>query len=956
LSSEALRKLRQMDKKVSFLDRREAPPSGPSDPRNQELAREVTLLRESVRTLALENEALQARLADLSASQDRMRDRIEQQAPQLQRLSTGHGQLQTSLSHMNQKVVQVEHRLTGLYESRIWRTLVAAGGALERIFTSRGKKHPPQRTPLRASAALTAPAALAEATPGFPFCLDEPMEGQLLYFHEVIVRGWALFPQGKGKIEAAIAGQPWFELPRGFARPDVAAEFPEHASSERSGFVLRHELGSLPPGLHALWLRLIPETGATEEIRRSIRLPDPADRPSSHEGGSQAPGDAMRIRIDSPRDRELVFRGAALSVSGWAVAQSEVARILIALDGGVPREATYGRMREDVASQYSVFPGASHAGFHWHADTLSLSPGRHGLWVQAISYAGNSAEAFVEFEVDAHTAYEVWADRTTAGPEELEEMRRLCLRWTDTPRISVITPVYRTSEAFLKQCIESVRRQAYPNWELILVDDGSRQAGLTAILEHYASLDPRIRVRQLSKNGGIAAATNAGLAWATGDYAGFLDHDDELSADALYHVAFALRENRSLDVLYSDEDKIDAAGQRSEGFFKPEWSPDLLGSMNYVCHFLVCRRSLLNRLSGMRPDLDGSQDYDLILRLSEHTNRIHRIPRVLYHWRTHSLSTASGEDQKPAASEAGRRALGEHLRRIGLKGRVEETKACRYRIHYELVRSGQVTVIIPTAGSPKFITAMDSLLSATTYRNFQIVVVDNSHGDEVIERVNRYRGGDVKITLLDHREVPFNFSKLCNDGAAATDSPYLVFLNDDTSIITPDWMENMLEYAQQPEVGAVGALLLFPDDSIQHAGVIMGTYGTAGHAFRAMAENAGPYYFGFSHVVRNCSAVTGACMMIRRNVFERFGGFDEINLPTCFQDTDLCLKIVEGGLRIVYTPFARLYHYESASKRVITGHRELTHMQTRWAEWIKNDPYYNPNLSKTSDSFELDLG
>ena len=570
--------------------------------------------------------------------------------------------------------------------------------------------------------------------------------------------------------------------------------------------------------------------------------------------------------------------------------------------------------------------------------------------------AGNTAEAFVEFDVDRHTAYEVWADRTTATPEELAEMRRQSLRWHDAPRISILTPVYRTSETFLKECVESVKRQAYPNWELILVDDGSRQPSLMALLEYYAGSDPRIRLRQLPRTSGISAATNAGLAWATGDFIGFLDHDDELSADALYHVVRALREDRALDVVYSDEDKIDAAGHRQEGFFKPEWSPDLLGSMNYVCHFLVARRTLVERVSGLRSEFDGSQDYDLVLRLSEHTDRIRRIPRVLYHWRKHADSTAMEEAQKPAAGEAGRRALTEHLQRCGVRGRVQETSVCRYRIHYDLAELGEVTIVIPTGGSPRFVHAMESLLSATSYRNFQVVVVDNSDGDDVIARVKCFRDRDVRITFVDHRNAPFNFSKLCNAGAAATNSPYLVFLNDDTSVITPDWIETMLEHGQQPKVGAVGALLLFPDDSIQHAGVVMGTYGTAGHAFRAMPENGGPYYYGFSHVVRNCSAVTGACMLVRRDVFERFGGFDEVNLPTCFQDTDFCLKLAESGLRIVYTPFARLYHYESATKRVITGHRELAHMHTRWSAWIQNDPFYNPNLSRVSDSFELDLG
>jgi len=943
-----------MEKKLSLLDRRDPSQSGSPDQRIQDYDRETTLLRESLRTLAFENEALHAEVRELRAKHQQLLDRLDQQAPQLQRVSAGHGQLQASLSHLHQRMGQTEQRLNGLYDSRIWRTLVTAGGVVERLLGT----HQRQRAQVQTQTTLgrfLQPMVPAE-TPEFPYCLDEPTEGQVLYFQEMIVRGWALFPQDSGKIEAAIDDQPWFAVARGFARPDVAAQHPKHGGGERCGFVMRHELASFAPGLHLLRVRLTTEGGSQEEIRRSIRIAEASERPASCEGGSGTPGDAVRLRIDAPRDRELLFRGSALSLAGWAVAQSQVARILVFVDDGQPQEATYGRMREDIGSHYAGFPGASHGGFHWHASTVDLAPGAHTLRVQAVSTAGNAAEANIEFDIDRHTAYEVWADRTTATPEELTEMRSQSLRWHDAPRISILTPVYKTSETFLKQCVESVKRQAYPNWELILVDDGSRQPGLTALLEYYAGSDPRIRLRQLPRNSGISAATNAGLAWATGDFVGFLDHDDELSADALYHVARTLREDRALDVVYSDEDKIDAAGHRQEGFFKPEWSPDLLGSMNYVCHFLVARRSMVEQVSGLRSEFDGSQDYDLVLRLSEHTDRIRRVPRVLYHWRKHPGSAAMERAQKPAASEAGRRALTEHLQRRGVRGRVQETSVCRYRIHYDLAELGEVTIVVPTGGSPRFVQAMDSLLSATSYRNFQVVVVDNSGGDEVIARVNRFRDRDVKITLVDYRNTPFNFSKLCNAGAAATNSPYLIFLNDDTSVITPDWIETMLEHGQQPKVGAVGALLLFPDDSIQHAGVVMGTYGTAGHAFRAMPESGGPYYYGFSHAVRNCSAVTGACMLVRRDVFERFGGFDEVNLPTCFQDTDFCLKLAESGLRIVYTPFARLYHYESATKRVITGHRELAHMHARWSLWIQNDPFYNPNLSRVSDSFELDMG
>jgi GT2 family glycosyltransferase len=404
-------------------------------------------------------------------------------------------------------------------------------------------------------------------------------------------------------------------------------------------------------------------------------------------------------------------------------------------------------------------------------------------------------------------------------------------------------------------------------------------------------------------------------------------------------------------MLYSDEDKIDRDGKHQDGFFKPDWSPDLLLSMNYVCHFLVCRRSLLKEIGGLRLGFDGSQDYDLILRLSEKSHKIRRIPKVLYHWRIHDQSTASGVSVKPAASDAGRRAIEEHLERRGVAAQVIETSPGRYRVRYKIDDRPEVAIIIPTGGSKTLGPALESIRTQTTYRNHRIIVVDNSRIDTPKKAVETARARGQKIDLLDCRGLPFNFSLLCNRAARAVESPYLLFLNDDTSVITPEWIEAMLEHAQRAEVGAVGAQLLFPNDTIQHAGVVTGLFDAAGHPFRGMPDK--PFYFDLSHVTRNCAAVTGACLMTRRDVFESVGGYDEPNLPTCFQDVDLCLKMLESGYRIVYTPFARLYHYESVSKKSVAELPEIRFMKERWQSFIADDPFYNPNLTRRSDDFSL---
>jgi GT2 family glycosyltransferase len=378
--------------------------------------------------------------------------------------------------------------------------------------------------------------------------------------------------------------------------------------------------------------------------------------------------------------------------------------------------------------------------------------------------------------------------------------------------------------------------------------------------------------------------------------------------------------------------------------------------MNYIAHCLVCRRELLDAVCGLRLGFDGSQDYDLILRISERTEKIRRVPKVLYHWRMHPQSAALRGDAKPASSDAGRRAINDHLLRSGVTGEALETEFNQYLIRYKISGKPEIAIVIPAGGSEKLRTALGTVLQDSTYPNYRVVVVDNSPGGNVKEWVKDFQGGRHDVERLDCRGVPFNFSLLCNRGAAQTTSPYLLFLNDDTSVISPDWMEAMLEHAQRPQVGAVGCMLLFPNGAIQHAGVVLGMIGVAGHPFRALDERKGPYYFGLSHLIRNCAAVTGACLLTRRQVFDEVGRFDETNLPTCFQDVDLCLKMGERGYRIVYTPHARLYHHESVTKTKVAGLPEVAFMHSRWQSKIDDDPYYNPNLSRKSDCYDLDIG
>ncbi len=444
---------------------------------------------------------------------------------------------------------------------------------------------------------------------------------------------------------------------------------------------------------------------------------------------------------------------------------------------------------------------------------------------------------------------------------------------------------------------------------------------------------------------------------ATGDYVCFLDHDDTLAPHALAYVCEALHHSPDADLFYSDEDKIDREGNRFEPFFKPDWSPDLLLSENYLCHLLVLRKRLLPKIGVFNPDCDGSQDYDLILRATAQAEKIEHIPKVLYHWRAGIASTATGVENKQYALEAAREALQRHCDRTGKQMRVEPAAIVgRWRIRYPIPEGSRVSIIIASGGKIDVLrTNLEGLFEKTTYPHYEVVIVDNSKGGGIEKLVRSFQNGSRTLRYIDSRNQPFNYSALNNTAARECDSPLLLFLNDDTSVIAPEWLESMVELAVRPEVGAVGAKLLYPGSTIQHAGIVMGLYDNCGHAFKGLDGKVG-HYFDFSDMIRNVSAVTGACLMVKSKVFWEAGGFDETEFPVAFNDADLCLKIGSLGYRILYTPHALLFHHEAftkTSKDLIPHPEEVATMRAKWAAIIAADPYYSPNLTRNDEDYSL---
>lgn len=559
--------------------------------------------------------------------------------------------------------------------------------------------------------------------------------------------------------------------------------------------------------------------------------------------------------------------------------------------------------------------------------------------------------------------YQIWKKNNYPSPKKLARQRKKQLNFLYRPKISIIIPVYNTDPKWLKKCFDSVINQTYNNWELCLADDASTKKETKTVLEQYQKKYPKkIKLIFRKKNGHICQASNSALKLSTGEFIALLDHDDEIKPHALYSMVKHLNKNPETDMIYSDEDKVEENGQNyTEPHFKPDWSPDTFNSMMYTCHFGLYRKKIIDQIGGFRPGYEGSQDYDLVLRFSEKSQNIHHIPDILYTWRKIPGSTSIvGKKAKPYAYIAAKKALNSALKRKKIKGIVKDGAGeGLYRIEYKLLEKPLISIIIPTKDKVDYLKkCINSILKKTTYKNYQILITDNASTNPSTFKYYRSIKKNKKIKIV-HWNKRYNSSAINNFAAKKAKGEYLLFLNNNTEIITPMWIESMLEHAQRKEIGAVGAKLLFPDKSIQHAGIILGLgkHRIAGHIF---AHHQGNGYFGYASVVKNYSAVTADCMLISKEKFQTISGFDP-SLENSYTDVDLCLKLRKKGYLIVYTPFAQLYRRESTTLRKInTQNRNISPakeniMKKRWERVLLKDPYYNPNLSLDNNDCSLKL-
>jgi O-antigen biosynthesis protein len=559
--------------------------------------------------------------------------------------------------------------------------------------------------------------------------------------------------------------------------------------------------------------------------------------------------------------------------------------------------------------------------------------------------------------------YTEWVRRyDTIDDAKRQKLRARCDGLVSKPKISVVMPTYNPKPEWLIEAIESVRNQIYPNWELCIADDASPDPSIRPILERYVREDKRIKVVFREQNGHISAASNSALEVATGEWMALLDHDDLLAEHALALVAEAINDNPAAGLVYSDEDKIDEHGKRSTPYFKCAFNLDLLRSQNMICHLGAYRLDLVRDLGGFRLGFEGSQDYDLALRVVEllkHEQIVH-VPCVLYHWRVHPESTALDSGKKSYAQESGLKALREHLQRQAIDATVELTPFLQYRVRYKIPSPPpKVSLIIPTRNGLRLIRqCLESILARTTYKNYEILIVDNGSDDPDTLNYLASLDGNSKIRVI-RDDRPFNYSALNNKAVIEADSEYVGLLNNDLEVISPEWLDEMLGLATQPGKGAVGACLWYPNDTLQHGGVIMGIGGVAGHAHKNMPRgDLG--YFGRAGLIHGVSGVTAACLLIKKSIYLEVGGLNEADLQVAFNDVDFCLKVREAGYQNVWTPFAELYHHESATRgfedspeKKIRFSREVGYMKHAWGDALLKDPAYSPNLTLDHEDFSL---
>jgi GT2 family glycosyltransferase len=599
--------------------------------------------------------------------------------------------------------------------------------------------------------------------------------------------------------------------------------------------------------------------------------------------------------------------------------------------------ATYRLITKLQKAGHAVAPLATRRGRAAHAAARAAAILVESGPIELVRVARSGARhrGVMEFgPADLNAEYRRWLTAHEPDAQRLDSMRADGGSWVSAPTISVIMPVFDPDSHWLEEAIESVRAQAYEKWQLCIADDASTRPHVREIVLRCQAADSRITSVFRDRNGGIAEASNSALALAKGDYVALLDHDDVLRPHALYRVAEHLRSHERTDIVYSDEDKILPDGKRGDVFFKPDWSPEWLLSQNYMCHLAVLRRSLVEEIGGFRAGFEGSQDHDLLLRASERARDVGHVPDVLYSWRQVPGSAALSPDAKPEARQAGRRAVADALRRRAKSATVQHSPiAGVYDVRFEVQDTPKVAIVIPTRDGVELLRrCVASIEEKSTYAGYQIVVVDNDSRDP---RTHEYLNG------FGHRVVrmpgPFNYSRLINQGVRSGDAPFVLLLNNDAIMRTPDAVEQLLGLCLQPEIAAVGCRLNYPNGQLQHCGVGIGD---GRLAFNLHVDWPG---------MRNVSAVTGACMMIRRKTFEELGGFDE-SFAVAFNDVDFCLRARRAGYRVAYTPNAQFEHVEGASRGHVHPSEDAESFRRRWGgEDQLRDPYLSPNLTFQHD-------
>lgn len=679
--------------------------------------------------------------------------------------------------------------------------------------------------------------------------------------------------------------------------------------------------------------------------------------------------EGLKGNLDLPSNRFERLRQEDCIFSGWFLdSQNRPAKRVTLVQTGHRHDCILFQYRGDLRNLYPDLPsGSENAGFQGR---LKLPVGLNTVEVE-VEFEG--IEPFVAYErdllyvpgVDDHfshqqAVYKDWIEHFDQLSErQVKEFSEKLSTWEQRPLVSVVIPVYNPILNFLEEAVDSVLQQVYPDWELILVHDASPHEEVRPALERLGALDGRIRVVERAENGGISRATQTGVEAATGEFIAFFDQDDLLRPHSLYSVVYYLQDHPDCGLIYTDEDKVDGEGERFEPYFKPDWNPELLTSQNYISHLSVVRKSVLDRAGALDPELDGAQDWDLMLRVTRalKPGQIGHIHRVLYHWRALEGSTAWHEGEKDTRAISVQ-VLEKHLKRCEEPGEVRVVDDRYYIINYDVPDPAPgVDLLIPTRDRLEDLkTCVDSILEKTDYPNFRITILNNqSQNPNTYEYFDQLKARGVQI--LDYDQA-FNYSAINNFGVEQTAHPILGLINNDLEIVDPLWLRVMVGQVVRPQTGVVGCKLLYGNNTIQHAGVVLGIGGVAGHAFKYFPKD----YSGQMmrpQLTQNYSAVTAACCLVRREVFQAIGGLDAKNLTVAFNDIDFCLKVREAGYRNVYVP-VEVYHHESRSRgpentteKQERFRREVKFMETRWGELLSQDPAYNLNLTLDTEDFSF---